>query len=242
MNDYMLGNIIDQPEDVVAKHLEASRQLSLSLFYWMQTEAPNPQTGGTGFPGLYLRPDMTGTQDGLAQAPYIRESRRIRAVFTVTEAHVGSEMRWCRSEPFDAIRCRHFDPQQGPLSEPFHDSVGVGNYAIDLHPSTNGTNYVDVGSTPFQIPLGALIPQRVENLLPACKNIGVTHITNGCYRLHPVEWNIGEVAGLLAAHCLANGKTPRQVHADRACLVEFQTFLEQQGIPIRWPWQSPPPL
>ena len=27
-------------------------------------------------------------------------------------------------------------------------------------------------------------------LLPAPKNIGTTHITNGCYRLHPVEWNI----------------------------------------------------
>ena len=40
---------------------------------------------------------------------------------------------------------------------------------------------------------------RVENLLPACKNIGTTHITNVCYRLHPVEWNIGGAAGLLAA-------------------------------------------
>ena len=35
----------------------------------------------------------------------------------------------------------------------------------------------------------------MTNLLPAGKNIGTTHITNGCYRLHPVEWNIGEVAG-----------------------------------------------
>jgi FAD dependent oxidoreductase len=43
-------------------------------------------------------------------------------------------------------------------------------------------------SLPFQIPLGALIPRRVENVLPACKNLGTTHITNGCYRLHPVEW------------------------------------------------------
>ncbi len=39
----------------------------------------------------------------------------------------------------------------------------------------------------FQIPPGALIPRRIENLLPACKNLGTTHITNGCFRLHPVE-------------------------------------------------------
>src|SRR5439155_18948690 len=83
--------------------------------------------------------------------------------------------------------------------ESFSDSVGVGSYRIDLHPSSGGDNYLDVSSLPFQIPLGALIPRRVENLLPACKNLGVTHITNGCYRLHPVEWNIGEAAGALAA-------------------------------------------
>jgi len=28
--------------------------------------------------------------------------------------------------------------------------------------------------------LGAPIPRRVENLLPACKNLGVTHLTNAC--------------------------------------------------------------
>ena len=86
-------------------------------------------------------------------------------------------------------------------AEPFADSVGVGSYRIDLHPSTGGDNYIDISSLPFQIPLGALIPVRVENLLPACKNLGTTHITNGCFRLHPVEWAIGEAAGSLAACC-----------------------------------------
>ena len=45
-----------------------------------------------------------------------------------------------------------------------------------------------------------MIPQRVDNLLPACKNIGTTHITNGCYRLHPVEWSVGEAVGMLLAY------------------------------------------
>ncbi|MCD6291474.1 MAG: FAD-dependent oxidoreductase, partial [Anaerolineae bacterium] len=91
-NDYWEGNIIDQPEEEVQRYLEEARQLSLSLLYWLQTEAPRPD-GGVGYPGLYLRPDMVGTGDGLAKYPYIRESRRIRAVFTVTENHVGAEAR-----------------------------------------------------------------------------------------------------------------------------------------------------
>lgn len=84
----------------------------------------------------------------------------------------------------------------------FHDSVGVGSYCIDLHPSTGGDNYIDLAGLPFEISLGVLIPQRGEILLAGCKNLGVTHITNGAYRMHLVEWNISESAGALAAYCL----------------------------------------
>lgn len=73
--------------------------------------------------------------------------------------------------------------------------------------------------------MGALIPVRVENLLPAAKNVGVTHITNGCYRMHPVEWNIGEAAGALAAHCLATGLTPRQIRNTPTHFADFQRIL-----------------
>ena len=117
----------------------------------------------------------------------------------------------------------------------FPDSVGLGSYRIDLHPSTGGDNYIDVSSLPFEIPLGALIPRRVENLLPASKNLGVTHITNGCYRLHPVEWNIGEAAGLLAGWCLKTRQTPRGVRNTPARLADFQREIVRDGVEIRWP-------
>ena len=38
---------------------------------------------------------------------------------------------------------------------------------------------------PFQIPLGALIPVRLDNLLPAARTSAPTHITNGAYRAAP---------------------------------------------------------
>jgi hypothetical protein len=240
MNDYMEGNIIDKSPEEVARHLAAAKELSRCLLYWLQTDAPNKTTGGTGYPGLYLRPDFTGTEDGFAQAPYIRESRRIKAQFTVTEAHIGAEMRWTRKVPYHPFTGRGFDVVQGPYAADFFDSVGIGHYAIDLHPSTNGTNYVDVGSTPFEIPLGALLPVKTKNLFAAGKNLGVTHITNGCYRLHPVEWNIGEAAGLLAAYCLKGGHEASQVRNDRVLLYEFQGLLEQQGVTLNWPWMVSP--
>ncbi|NUP51605.1 MAG: FAD-dependent oxidoreductase [Catenulispora sp.] len=216
LNDYWLKPLIGAGEDGARLALEGARQLSLSVLYWLQTEAPR-QDGGTGFPGLRIRPDVTGTPDGLAKAPYIRESRRIKAVTTVTEHDVAIDL---------------VGPHGGTR---YRDSVGVGGYRIDLHPSTGGDGYIDIGSVPFEIPLGALIPQRVRNLIPASKNIGTTHITNGCYRLHPVEWNIGESAGALAAHCLSTGVEPQQVQADDRRFQDFATVLDRAGIQRHWP-------
>ncbi|MDP6775498.1 MAG: FAD-dependent oxidoreductase [Candidatus Latescibacteria bacterium] len=222
--DYWLGNLCEVEACEAAEHLARAKQLSLSMLYWMQTEAPRPD-GGTGWPGLRLRRDIVGTEDGLAKYPYIRESRRIRAEFTVTERHVGTDARMAvTDESRDAVR-----------AEAFPDSVGVGYYGLDLHPSSGGDNYIDIGCLPFQIPLGTLIHQRVENLLPACKNLGVTHIANGCYRLHPVEWNIGESAGALAAFCLDRKARPRQVRNDEKLLGEFQSWIMDQGVEIEWP-------
>ena len=116
----------------------------------------------------------------------------------------------------------------------FPDSVGVGAYRIDLHPTAAGRNYLDISSLPFQIPLGSLLPVRLENLLPGAKNLGTTHITNGCYRLHPVEWNIGEAAGSLAAFTLQVGEPPRQIWKKPALLSEFQRRIEADGFELRW--------
>jgi hypothetical protein len=227
-NDYWLGNLHENGEEESARHLRRAKQLSLSLLYWMQTEAPRPD-GGQGWLGLHIRPEQTGTEDGLAKYPYIRESRRIQAEFTVAEQHVGTEARMKLTG----------QPRESVVAETFRDSVGIGSYRIDLHPSSGGDNYIDVSSLPFQIPLGSLIPKRVENLIPACKNLGVTHITNGCYRLHPVEWNIGESAGCAAAWAVRNRLLPRQIRNEPKRLADFQAWIQQQGVEIAWPRVTP---
>jgi len=222
-NDYWLGNIHEVSEQEAARNLQRAKQLSLSLLYWMQTEAP--RKGGYGWKGLRLRPDIVGAEDGLAKYPYIRESRRIQAEFTVLEQHVGTDARMkLTGKSKDEL-----------TAEPFGDSVGIGSYRIDLHPSSGGDNYIDISSLPFQIPLGALIPKRVENLLAACKNLGVTHITNGCYRLHPVEWNVGESAALLAAEAIRTDTSPRRIRNTEKLRKVFQTRIQAQGVEINWP-------
>ncbi len=222
-NDFFPGNLIDVPEKEFQDTFERGKQLSHSLFYWLQTEAPR-EDGGIGWRGLRLRGDIMGTEDGMAKYPYIREARRIKAEFTVLEEHVGAENRKLVA-----------GEEAGKRAADFFDSVGVGYYHIDLHPSSRGNNYIDFPSLPFEIPLGALLPQRMNNLLPANKNIGTTHITNGCYRLHPVEWSIGEAVGCLIAFA-GRKKVPfRAVREDKTLLQDFQREIERQGIETKWP-------
>jgi hypothetical protein len=223
-NDYSFGLICNVSDAEAKKHIEAAKQMSLSLFYWLQTEVPRPD-GGAGWKGLRLRPDIVGTADGLAKFPYIREGRRIKAELTVLEQQVTTVARMEETGlSKNEVRAVQFP-----------DTVGIGHYAMDLHITTRG-DHADFGGTlPFQIPLGALIPRRVENLLPACKNLGVTHLTNGCYRLHPVEWNVGEATGSLAAFCVAQKKTPREVRAKTELLADFQKLLRNDGVRLEWP-------
>ncbi len=218
MNDYLEKSLIGGAARTREEARAEARQLSLALLHWLRTEAPR-EDGGKGWPGLRLRPDVTGTADGLAKAAYIREARRIKARCTIREQDVSPS-----SLPSTADRAREYE-----------DSVGLGYYRIDLHPSHGGDNFIDVPVLPFQIPLGALLPVRMENVLPAAKNIGTTHITNGCYRLHPVEWNIGEAAGALAGFCLEHSILPERVGCDRSWLEHFQAALRRRGVELQWP-------
>ena len=218
-NDYQGGTIPTGDPTKDAAVIEAARQASLGYLYWLQTECPrDDDPSQKGFPELKPRRDLFGTPDGTAAAPYIRESRRIKALTTIVQ------------QDLDA------DDNPGPRAKPYPDSCGIGLYGgMDIHGlAAVGMPQSFVKPKPFQIPLGALIPVRVTNLLAACKNIGVTHITNGAYRLHPIEWNIGESAGALAAFCVKQNAQPRAVQSTSALLSQYQHALLDVGVPLFW--------
>ncbi|HLK57947.1 MAG TPA: FAD-dependent oxidoreductase [Chthonomonadaceae bacterium] len=225
-NDYYGGNLLFATEKEKAQRLERARENALGYIYWLQTECPredDPTGLRHGYPEIRLRMDAFDTPDGLAPMPYIRESRRIRAVRTVREQDLAIR---------DKSTGREW--QHGARAGLILDSVGIGLYPIDIHRNGQGEDFLGVKTLPFQIPLGALVPKRLDNLLPASKDLGVTHLTNGAFRMHPIEWNVGESAGALAAFCLRTHQTPRQVVADRVAQRKFQAGLLRQGIPLYW--------
>jgi hypothetical protein len=80
---------------------------------------------------------------------------------------------------------------------------------------------------------------RLGNLLPSCKNFGVTHLTNGCYRLHPIEWNVGEAAGHLVAQAIRTQVPPTAIHANVERTRDLQRTLTNAGVPLAWPTPLP---
>lgn len=199
-NDYLWGNVIDDPN--ASYHLQQARELTLCCAYWLWEQ---------GYP-VRLDGEPVGTKDGLAKAPYIRESRRLKAKHTIVEEEVAE--------------CVNPTPVQ------LADSVGVGQYAMDLHLTTQTHTTMYQPAKRFEIPLSAMIPVRMKNLLPAAKNIGATHVTGGCFRLHPVEWTVGEAAGTLSCFCLERGCTPGDVLDHH--LKEFQSLLVSKGFQLHW--------
>ncbi|MEG5059775.1 FAD-dependent oxidoreductase [Microcoleus sp. A2-C5] len=137
----------------------------------------------------------------------------------------------------------------------YPDSVGIGHYAIDFHPCMTNSPPEAPGNTeregtrkgqgqayPFQIPLRAMIPQRIDNMLVAGKSIAVSHTAAAAYRVHSFEWSAGAAAGVTAAFSLENGIVPYELVDELPSrepnLEALQLRLQQDKNPIAFPGTS----
>jgi len=144
--------------------------------------------------------NMMGTGSGLSKYPYVRGTRRIVGLhnFRITERYFADTK---------AVG------YAGGSSFRYYDSVGIGNYAADIHPSkaSRGISPSVAYPAPFYIPCRALGSVNVRNLVAAGKLIALTYITNSAYRLHPIEWAVGSAAGTAAARMGRDGLTNYQL-------------------------------
>jgi hypothetical protein len=134
----------------------------------------------------------------------------------------------------------------------YPDSVGIGHYAIDFHPCMTKSPAETPNNTeregerqgsgqayPFQIPLRAMIPQKIDNMLVAGKSIATSHVAAAAYRVHSFEWSSGAAAGTTVAFALEKGIAPYQL-VDQVPQAEPQLDLlrqrlEKNGNPTAFP-------
>lgn len=211
-NDYPFGGLLGVSPTARQQQTQRARDRTQAYLYYLQTH---------GFPELKSRGDLTWTEDGIALEPYIREARRGIALTTIRHEDVAAK----------------FFPSQ-VRARTFEDSVGIGQYHyLDVHPNhAPGHVQLEDGydALPFTLPLRALIPIDTNSLILSSKSIGTTHITNAAYRMHPMEWAIGEAGGHLAVFALEQGVEIRDISQDVCLRRQFQHRLAQQGMPLVW--------
>ncbi len=134
----------------------------------------------------------------------------------------------------------------------FPDSVGIAQYAIDFHPCLTQSPPETPGNTerenirkahgqayPGQIPLRAMIPQNVDNLLIAGKTIATSNIAAAAYRVHSFEWSVGAAAGTTVDFAFDNGVLPYELVDDlprrEPLLEQLQQRLNDNGNPTAFP-------
>lgn len=153
--------------------------------------------------------------------PYARESRRIFGIETVTGDQIRREVH-CPGCPARA-------------ETNFTTALAVGDYPVDLHACNENEDLeLQLESTAdvppgfqggaFQVPFEVFVPETVNGLLAAEKNLSVSRLVNGSIRLQPITMLTGQAVGVVAALAVSKG-----IHARSVLPLEVQDFLVANG-------------
>ena len=183
-NDTYLNVVALNPKQRIIE-LEKAKQTTFRFIYFIQQQL--------GFKNLGLADDEFPTKDKLALIPYYREGRRVKGLVRFTINNIA--------QPFEGDAL-------------YRTGISVGDYPIDHHHKKNeaAPQHLEFFPVPsYNIPLGALIPEKFDGLIVAEKGISVSNVVNGTTRLQPVVMLTGQAAGTLAALSVLQKTQPRNV-------------------------------
>lgn len=238
-------NIVEMTREQRQIIFEDAKQHSLGMLHHLQTTVHDRMPDKTHSFRRFKLTDEFGTPDNMPPKPYIRESLRLKAMYM---------MRQQDTTPV------------GPTTETYgrvmyHDGVACWQFEYDFHmtgrtflPGEEGgtawSTYFKPGRTwgpPYAglclFPLRSLIPEKMNGLLGAQKNLGYSSIISAAIRLHDQCVAIGQSSGAAAAVQLLNDNVSVRD-------IPFQPDLLQQvreglctstngGIPLAlWPFRD----
>ena len=207
------------PQAKLLKDIEM-RLKTLGLIYYMQNElglnwSVDPTEGYDTPYNHYITDRMIEADSTLAQfrnvlihfpvMPYVRESNRMVGQHILLSTEINRVI--------------------GPKA--FEDALVLCDYPEDLHGSskkedmdllvdpageykTTMANW-DERCGEFQVPFQSFIPEKVDGLLAAEKNISQSRLVNGATRLQPSTMNVGQVVGNIAGLAVKYGVQPREI-------------------------------
>lgn len=179
-------------QEIVATY----RDYTLGLLWFLQHDEQLPESLRHKVQQWGLCRDEFADNGHLPYSLYIREARRIvgKKTFTAHDAFLAPGL------------------QRTPIHR---DSIAAADYHVDSHlvqrqrpdwPWVEGHVYLRPISKPAQVPLGVMIPKRIEGLLVSGA-VSATHLGFSVLRMEPVWMALGEAAGTAAA-LSCDRKTP----------------------------------
>lgn len=171
-------------EKVFKRH----RALALGLLYFVQNDPEVPEEHRKMANQYHLALDEFEDNGHFPWQLYVREARRLKGEYTLTENDVTLKAGAQRTTIFD-------------------DSIIAGEFPIDSFPASKEPSPDKkvlegyIGMLPisaYQIPLRALIPETLDRLIvPVAAS--TTHAAYSTIRMEPLWMGIGQAAGTAAA-------------------------------------------
>ncbi|MFC1508851.1 FAD-dependent oxidoreductase [Candidatus Omnitrophota bacterium] len=178
------------PEDVSRAEIIGRRQC-MELFNFLRKRCP----------GFEQAVNM-----GTSVHVGIRESRRIRGLYTLTAEDLIEE-------------------------KDFPDTIAMGGYPIDIHSPDKAetkTTYLrpDIA---YRIPLRCLLVEQPVNLITVGRAVSATHEASAAIRVSPIAMAIGQAGGTLAAQAVKDDTFPNAVDFKklRDALIEDGVILPE---------------
>ena len=139
----------------------------------------------------------------------VRETRHFKGLYTLTEE--------------DILSARVFEDW----------AVTKAHFNFDVHNIT-GAGLDETGCQQkfsqkdgYTIPYGCFVPEKIDGLLLAGRNISGTHMAHSNYRAMPICANMGQSMGVAAAICARDSILPRKLNVKT-----LQARLRKLGVTL----------
>ncbi len=199
----------EEREKVFQKH----RELALGLLYFIQNDPEVPEEHRKMANQYHLPLDEFTDNGHFPWQLYVREARRVKGMYTLTENDVTLK----EGEERTTI---------------FNDSIIAGEFPIDSFPcskepsSDNKVLEGYIGMLPipaYQLPYRVLVPESIDGIIvPVAAS--TTHVAYSTLRMEPLWMGIGQAAGTAAAVSVLTGCEIREVKVG-----EVQKELVESG-------------
>ncbi len=160
----------------------------------------------------YLRDAMPGFGAAklhqIASQLYIRETRHIHGKATLEVEDVRSD-------------------------RAFPDRIALCSYPLDLHPyARDDKNKFGPERYEYTLPLGALVPRRIDGVFVASRSLSATYSAAGSARVIPITMAAGQAAGQAAVLCAREGVSPHQLVDSPSRIAQLQDDLRKAQVNI----------